>query len=337
MTSARRGRWYGIVGACLAVILSVSCDSIEKAGQSTGGNLAGSLRLNKSIVNFGSVPVGSSRSSELTLTNISFGVTLTFSRLQMQGTGFGVVMPSLPLILKPRQSATITVTFKPTTARPVKGSLSFVVKDVPNSATVPLAGAGSTAPQLAILPPALNFGTVVLGSRLTKTATLSAGSSDVSVTSASWSGQGYSLSGLNFPVTVPAGKSVSFTVTFTPQAAAVASGGISFVSNAANSPSIENLTGAGSLPQSSPTSITQHAVGLSWFASSSPVIGYNTYRSSQSGGPYSRLNSTPVSETSYRDGNVQAGQTYYYVVTSVGSDSEESAFSGQATAVVPSP
>jgi hypothetical protein len=38
---------------------------------------------------------------------------------------------------------------------------------------------------------------------------------------------------------------------------------------------------------------------FSWVASSDPVVGYNLYRAPASGGPYSRVNGTPVSGTSY--------------------------------------
>lgn len=80
-----------------------------------------------------------------------------------------------------------------------------------------------------------------------------------------------------------------------------------------------------------------HTVSLSWAANSSTVSGYNVYRSSISGGPYSKLNSTLIAGTSFIDSNVQAGSTYFYVATAVNSSGVESAYSSQAEAVVPSP
>jgi fibronectin type 3 domain-containing protein len=65
------------------------------------------------------------------------------------------------------------------------------------------------------------------------------------------------------------------------------------------------------------------------------VIGYNAYSSQVSGGPYTKMTSTPVPATSYTDNSVQAGQTYYFVVTSVDSNNLESAFSAEARALVP--
>lgn len=80
-----------------------------------------------------------------------------------------------------------------------------------------------------------------------------------------------------------------------------------------------------------------HIVDLAWTDSSSSISGYNVYRSSTSGGPYTRVNSSLVSGTSFTDSNVQAGQTYFYVTTAVSSNNVESGYSTQAQAIVPSP
>ena len=81
-----------------------------------------------------------------------------------------------------------------------------------------------------------------------------------------------------------------------------------------------------------------HSVSLSWTASvSSNVSGYNMYRGTTAGGPFTKVNSTLIIATSYQDTTVQAGQTYYYVATAVDSSAIESAYSNQAPAVIPSP
>jgi fibronectin type 3 domain-containing protein len=57
-----------------------------------------------------------------------------------------------------------------------------------------------------------------------------------------------------------------------------------------------------------------------------------------SGGPYStKLNSSLVTGLSYTDTAVTAGQSYYYVVTSVSASGSESAQSSQAAAAIPTP
>ncbi len=81
----------------------------------------------------------------------------------------------------------------------------------------------------------------------------------------------------------------------------------------------------------------QHTVSLSWTDSSSGVTGYRVYRGTQSGGPYTLLNSTLLSTTSYSDSTVQSGQTYYYVTTAVSTTGVESTYSNQAIAAIPIP
>jgi hypothetical protein len=186
------------------------------------------------------------------------------------------------------------------------------------------AGAG----QLAVNPSTMNFGNVAVGSNAVQSGTLTAGSSDIMVTSAAWNGQGYSLGGITFPVTVPATQSVPFTVTFAPQTAGSTPGSIAFDSNATNSPSTITLSGNG-------TQQSTHSVALSWNASTSQVIGYNVYRGTVSGGPYARLNPSVDANTAYTDSSVQSGLTYYYVTTAVDSQNMESAYSNEATSVIP--
>jgi len=81
----------------------------------------------------------------------------------------------------------------------------------------------------------------------------------------------------------------------------------------------------------------QHSASLSWNASTSAVVGYNVYRGTVSGGPYTMINTALDAATNYTDSSVQSGQTYYYVVTAVDSAGTESGFSAETVAVIPSP
>jgi hypothetical protein len=186
----------------------------------------------------------------------------------------------------------------------------------------------TTAGALAVSPSTLNFGNVAIGQSSTLTGTLSATNADVTISSAAWSGSGYSLSGITFPVTIPAGKNANYTVTFEPPSAGSSQGSISFASNASDPSLTQSFSGDG-------TQAGQHSVALSWNASTSTVAGYNVYRGTQFGGPYSKLNSSLIAGTSYSDSSVQSATTYYYVSTAVNSSSVESGYSNQATAVIP--
>jgi len=100
-------------------------------------------------------------------------------------------------------------------------------------------------------------------------------------------------------------------------------------------------TSAQDLTKSGSTGLTvtaqiPHAVDLSWVASNSPAVaGYNAYRSTVSGGPYTKLNSSLIANTSYTDQMVQSGHTYYYVASAVDSQGLESIYSNEAVVSVP--
>jgi hypothetical protein len=106
--------------------------------------------------------------------------------------------------------------------------------------------------------------------------------------------------------------------------------GITGSSSATGSPATIALDGTGAQTSS-------HTVALSWNddTSTSTVSGYNVYRSTTSGGGYAQLNSSLASGLNYTDSNVQSATTYYYVTTTVDGSGNESAYSNEATAVVP--
>ncbi|MFB6272695.1 MAG: FG-GAP-like repeat-containing protein [Salinibacter sp.] len=79
----------------------------------------------------------------------------------------------------------------------------------------------------------------------------------------------------------------------------------------------------------------QQQVDLTWEASTSEVDGYNVYRSTSSFGDPSdatKLNASPLSDASYTDADVSNGTTYYYRVTAVDDEGNESSPSNEATA-----
>ena len=192
----------------------------------------------------------------------------------------------------------------------------------------------SSAASLGVSPATLSFGNVDVGKGSSLTATLTASNGDVTVSSANVSGAGYKVTGMTFPLTIAAGKSANFTVTFTPSAAGTSDGSVTFMSDASDPALGQSLDGDGSVPGQPGSG---HSVALSWTPSTSSVMGYNVYRGTQPGGPYFRINSSLAPSTSYTDDTVASGTTYYYVATSVDSNDVESIFSDQTVAQVPSP
>jgi predicted phage tail protein len=222
------------------------------------------------------------------------------------------------------------VVFTPNVAGSITGKLS-ILSDASNpQLNIALSGSESAPGQLTLSPANLSFGSVTTGSKASLSGTLSATGSSVTISSGTSSSGEFLLGGVSLPATLAAGQSLPFTVTFSPQTSGSVSASLSFASNAANSPATESLSGSGVAP-------TQHSVDLSWGASSSSSVqGYNVYRAGVSGGPYAAVVSAN-SATTFVDGSVLSGQTYYYVVTAVDTSGMESAYSNQVQAVIPSP
>ncbi len=176
----------------------------------------------------------------------------------------------------------------------------------------------------------LSFGSVDVSSNGVQSVTITnAGNSNVTISNVTVSGAGFNAGGGAAGLILSPGQAAPLSVTFAPAAVGSASGSVTVTSNATNSPITIALTGTGAAQA--------HSVDLNWTASTSSVIGYNVYSSRVSGGPYVKLNPTPMSATSYTDKTVQSGLIYYYVTTAVGSGSSasESGFSAEASAVVP--
>jgi len=317
--------FVGHIDAAL-ILTSSATNSPMKISVHGGGrsSTSGSLVPSASSLTFSGVQVGSSKTLPETITNSGSG-NITVSSIGVKNSQFSFTSPGLPLTLAAGHSMTLNVTFTPTTSNSTSGSLT-VASSAPN-VTVPLSGAAGAAGHLSVTPGALNFGQVAVGSTMNKTGTLTASGASVVVSAASVTSSEYSLTGLSFPVTVAAGKSVSFTATFAPKASGAAPANFTFTGN--TSTATEALSGTG-------MAAGGHSVALSWDASSSSSVdGYNIYRAAATSGPFSKLNSSPDNGTSYTDSSVQSGSTYFYVTTSVGTDGEESSYSNQVKAVIP--
>ncbi|HZL67179.1 MAG TPA: LamG domain-containing protein, partial [Candidatus Limnocylindrales bacterium] len=139
------------------------------------------------------------------------------------------------------------------------------------------------------------------------------------------------------------GVPVGTTVSFNPNAIPAPGAGSSTMTITVGLSTLEGTypitvigTGGG-IRQTVTVNLTVTAqVILTWTGSGSPgIAGYNAYRSMTSGGPYTKLNSSLISPTSYNDLTVQSGYTYYYVTTAVNNQGEESTYSNESSATVP--
>lgn len=310
-----------------ALLLLLSFCATVSSAQSVQGHKL--LLATPTAESFGTVPLGSSKALTETLTNTG-SHSVTVSQISVSGSSFKVQGVSLPLVLDGGQSYTFSVTFTPSSAVNSSGSVT-VSSDAANpTLTITLAGTGSAAGQLTASPSSLSFGSVPVGSSKSLSMSLAASGTSITITGASSTSSEFAITGISFPLTIAAGQSKTFSAIFTARASGAASGTLTFTSNAANSPTAEILSGTGG-------TVLAHSVTLSWKPGSTGAVGYNVYRSTASGGPYSKLNPVLNSSSTYVDGSVAGGKTYYYVTTAVSSSGTESKYSNQVPAAVPGP
>lgn len=298
------------------------------------GVAPGTLVSNPASLSFGSVTVGSNQALSETVTNTG-GSSVIISQVGISGTGFSLTGITAPVTLTAGQSTSFTVTFAPQTAASASGNVTITSNASNPTLTIPLSGTGTAAPgQLTVAPTTLGLGSVVVGTSGTASGSLTASGANVTVTAASSNNSVFSVGGLSLPVTIPAGQSASFTVTFSPQVSAAASATLTFTSNAQPTTTTETLTGTG-------TPAPVHTVSLSWTASTSPNIsGYNIYRAvyTTSCGSLSKINSALNTGTLYTDSVVTDGTSYCYAATAVDSNNAESGYSNIASNVqIPAP
>lgn len=164
--------------------------------------------------------------------------------------------------------------------------------------------------------------------------------------------QTYSISGTISPTTGGAGTTVTLSGTTSATTVANGSGAYSFTgfgngtytvtpshAGYAFSPTSTTATVSGAnvtgINFTVNPSGTAHTATASWTASTSVVSGYNVYRGTTSGGPYTKLNGSLIVLLAYADTTVQSGQTYFFVTTAVDGGGNESVYSNEVKAVIP--
>ncbi|HSY99688.1 MAG TPA: choice-of-anchor D domain-containing protein, partial [Terriglobales bacterium] len=319
-------------GSTFDVVVSNTAGSLTstKATLTVNPALVAGIQLSSNPLNFGNGVVGSNSTQPLIITNTGTA-TLTVTQVNETGSAFKVSGFTLPINVNVGQQASITVAFLPTAVGAVAGNISIVsnAPTSPTSVTLNGTGIGATL-TLSVNPTSLSFGNITTAtSSAPQTVTISnTGNSSVTISQVTLTGAGYSMTGGNAPVTLSPSQNLILTVMFSPTVVGSVSGSISIVSNASVSPGPITLTGTGVAP-------VQHSVTLTWTASTSTVAGYNVYRGTTSGGPYTKISSSLITTLAYTDTTVQSGTTYFYVATSVDSSGDESVNSNEVSAPIP--
>ncbi len=319
----------GAVSSAYITPVTISADSGSQFTVAVS-NSAGSATSNSAILTVTSAVVAPSITTQPASQTVTVGQTATF---QVAASGTATLTYQWQKNGAVISGAVSSAYTTPITTSADNGS-QFTVAVSNSSGTVTSSAAILTvkaAGQLTANPASLSYGDITVGSNTMLPVTLTnTGGTSVSISNVTLSGAGVSVAGISSGLIIAAGNSTVLNVTYTPSASGTLNGSVTIASNATNPTATISLAGAAVQPVS-------HSVTLGLAPNSSNVAGYNVYRSSTSNGPYTKLNSPLVTSTTYTDTTVVASQTYFYVGTSVDSSGNETAYSSQVSATIPSP
>jgi len=293
------------------------------------------ISLSATSFNFSSVVIGQSSTQTLHISNTG-AAPLTLNSVALKSTQFSLTGPSLPRTVLPAQKLDYTISFAPTTAGSVSASVQ-ITSNAPNTpASVSLAGvAEKAAAAIQVSPSSISFGNLKLNSTATQNVTLkNTGDINLTISGITVAGAGFGYSSLSPGYSLTPNQSVTFQIWFRPQTSGSASGNVSILSSSLAAPASVSVSGAGVTSTSTSPTPGQHSVVLSWGPSASSVAGYRVYRDGGSG--FLPLTSA-IPDLTYTDATVVSGNTYHYAVTAVDAVGDESSFSNEATAVIPTP
>ena len=203
---------------------------------------AAELTATPSSIAFGSVAVGSEETQTIKLANTG-SAAVAIAKVASSGTGVSVSGMTAPMTLNGGQSTTLTVTYKPTSAATLAGSVSITSNASDPSMVIGIT-ATATSSTLAATPSSFSFGSVVVGSDTTQTIRLqNIGTSQVTISSLTPSVANVTISGITLPAKLAPGTSATLTAAYKPTAAGSVAGKITVTSTAVGSPTMIDFSG----------------------------------------------------------------------------------------------
>lgn len=203
--------------------------------------------VSPSSLGFGNVNVGSNATLPVTVSNTGTA-PLTISGVVSSSAQYTFAPGVFPLVIPVGGNSVLNVTFAPTAAGAINGTLTFT-HDAPGSPNVyNLSGTGYVpAPVFGVSPVApLSFGSVNVGSSANLNVTVSnTGDAPLSLTGIVSSDPQYTFTPNAFPVNIAAGGNSVFVVTFTPAAAGTVNANLTFAHNGPGPNTVYAVTGTG--------------------------------------------------------------------------------------------
>lgn len=244
--SSSRFFLLALLGGCAALALSGCGTTLADPAASSAGVLVVSAKS----VNFGNVLLGHTVGDTISLTNPG-SLPIEVTQIQLVGSPFSVTgRNNLPIRINAGGTYNLTVSFHPISAGTMTGAVTLTSNTAKNNQVrIALAGNGAlvaSSAGLTLSETNLTFGDVTTNSTATQTVVLtSSGSAPLSISASSITGSGFSLSGLNTPLTLNPGRSLTITVGFTPPALGAATGQITLTTNTAAGSAAIALSGTG--------------------------------------------------------------------------------------------
>ena len=200
-------RGVASVTILIMLVALVGCQAVPQ-NQNAATLPATNLVVSQAQLDFGTVTVGSSKTLTDTVSNPTTRA-ITVTQASVSASGFQITSPAFPATLNPGENFTLRVTFRPAAPGAQTGTVSLLRQSSSSqSASTTLIASGmavtsTPAGHLTASSSSLNFGNVQVGDirSLSETITNSGGMS-VTISQATPSGTGVTLSGLSVPVTL---------------------------------------------------------------------------------------------------------------------------------------
>jgi len=258
-TLQRRNLFLAVVTLGAAVLSG--CSGLVSAGSNSQPPPQATIEVTPSSVNFGSIVAGKKISQTVSVANTG-NISVSISQVNVSSSQFSVSGLTIPLSLPLGQSTSFQVWFDATAAGNATGTLTLRTDTGVSSGQVALAGSATVAPQqIAVSPASLNLGSVAVGTTASGTITVNnVGGSNLTISSISWSGNPFGISGLTAPSTIAPGASNSFNVSYSPTAAVTSSGSVTITSDDPLTHAfVVTVSGTGTITAVAPTITTQPA------------------------------------------------------------------------------
>jgi hypothetical protein len=332
----RSRRWANMAFVIAGISASVTPPAAVRAsGASSDSSRAQPIESTPALVEvmpddigFKDVPVGETYSQAVGIKNVG-RETLQIKEITAPSADFSIKGILLPVVVAPETSESFTISFRPRQEARSEGQIRIVTS--PGDTPIVLKVRASTVTdqrELTASEAGIDFDDVAIGIASKKEVSfLNAGNHELSISAISISGAGFSLSGSG-AATLSPGQRFTVDVNFAPKNTGRQTGSLRALS--ADGGSLLEMPLAGSGAESS-----QSVVKLNWEENAASTGGYVVYRAPDPSGPFMRISTQAVPSAEYVDTGLAAGHTYYYVVTSVGTDDVESEYSPPISATVP--